>query len=565
MAEWLNLARLAAQPMPALRPVAWRDGAWLARADFLVAVQAWQAAFQGQPGLRFALYFEDSFDFAAALFGAWHAGKRPSLPGDAQPATLQRLCAEVDGLAGNLPNALRAQSGAVAELAPLDPATTTLHVHTSGSAGEPVAILKRLDQLEAEIAALQAAFGAELDAQGAALVAATVSHQHIYGLLFQVLWPLAAGRPFVARRLDYPEQVAALPGAGPCALVSSPAHLRRLPATADWPAVQARLRAVFSSGGPLPAEAAQQSLQWLGHSPTEVYGSSETGGIAWRRRALQGETWQALPGVEWRIEDGLLGVRSDRLADAAQWWRTTDRVRPGPNGGFELLGRADRIVKVEEKRISLDALERALLRGGELAEVRVLLLPAALGGRLAVVGVLTAAGRALLQTQGKRALNERLRAALLDEVERVALPRRWRYVATLPSDTQGKCTEAALASLFQPAMPAPRWLERTPARARVELLLDAGLRVFDGHFPGAPILPGVAQIDWAVALGRECFALAGGFQRADALKFQRPLLPGMTVELLLEHVAGSGVLAFRYTSADGTHAGGRLVFGAADV
>ncbi len=43
-----------------------------------------------------------------------------------------------------------------------------------------------------------------------------------------------------------------------------------------------RLRAIFSSGGPLPFEVAQESKRLLGPVPIEVYGSSETGGIAWR-------------------------------------------------------------------------------------------------------------------------------------------------------------------------------------------------------------------------------------------------------------------------------------------
>lgn len=570
MAEWIALAQLPCAHTGDERVVAWRDGRPLSRADFLAQAAAWAAALEPLPGQRLALYFEDTFDFATALFGAWQAGREVCLPGDAQPATLQRLRSQADAWAGDLPGALRAAQVPAHALRPgvaLDARRTRLQVHTSGSSGEPVAIPKRLEQLEAEVRGLEAAFGATLDVRGPALVAATVSHQHIYGLLFQVLWPLAAGRPFLARRLDYPEQLVGLPGDGACAWVSSPAHLRRLSPAADWSVPRQRLQAVFSSGGPLPAEAAQLSLQCLGHSPIEVYGSSETGGVASRQRALQGERWQALPGVEWRIDDGeepLLCVRSDRLAEP-QWWRTSDRARALSDGGFELLGRADRIVKVEEKRVSLDALERALLQGVELAEARALLLPAALGSRLAVVAVPTAAGRALLQARGKRALGEQLRRRLLDSLERVVLPRRWRYVDALPQDTQGKCTEAALATLFRPAMPAPLWLERAPGQARLALEIDAQLRIFDGHFPNSPVLPGVAQVDWAIAFARQCFALPARFLRLEMLKFQRVVQPGTLLELALEYNAAAGVLAFRYTSAEGVHASGRIVFGAGDV
>src|SRR5262249_8163800 len=118
---------------------------------------------------------------------------------------------------------------------------------------------------------------------------ATVTHQHIYGLLFRVLWPLAAGRPFAAGRLVFNEEIAHRV-AGPAVLVASPAHLRRLPETVDWSPVRAGLRAVFSSGGPLPPEAADATLALLGVAPVEVYGSSETGGVAWRQRARHGDT-----------------------------------------------------------------------------------------------------------------------------------------------------------------------------------------------------------------------------------------------------------------------------------
>ena len=66
--------------------------------------------------------------------------------------------------------------------------------------------------------------------------------------------------------------------------VASPALLKRMGDNLDWPALR-QVRRVFSSGGPLPAEAAQLLRERLGQWPTEIYGSSETGGIAWRRNS----------------------------------------------------------------------------------------------------------------------------------------------------------------------------------------------------------------------------------------------------------------------------------------
>lgn len=562
MSDWLALTEVASRAGLAERPVAWRNGALIARPCFLADVAAWQAIFSAQPGQRFALYFNDSYDFAAALFGAWQAGKEVYLPGDAQPATLTRLLPQMDGCAGDLPGALRpvAEADLDATFAPLDLHNTRLVVYTSGSSGEPLAIEKSLAQLQAETHTLQSAFGERIDASGAAMVYSTVSHQHIYGLLFCTLWPLAAGRPFVTERLAYPEQMTARLGERASVLVSSPAHLKRLPDTLDWQAARAGLRGVFSSGGPLPPESAQTALALMGHSPIEVYGSSETGGIAWRQRASHGDRWQALPSIEWRLDDELLCVRSPHLPDEA-WWQTSDRVAALGDGGFVLLGRNDRIVKIEEKRVSLTAIETALTACDGVAEARTLLLSTSAGPKLAAVVVPSAAGWASLHCEGKRAFNEVLRARLLNDVERVALPRRFRYVQALPVNSQGKSTEALLSALFKPMLPQAQWKARGPHEAQVILDITPDLAVFDGHFPEMLVLPGVAQLDWAIEFARASFTLPAKFLRAEALKFQRPVMPPAELELVLQWQADSRQLSFQYRSQAGAHSSGRIVFG----
>ena len=145
--------------LPASGPdavVAWRAGAALTRARFAAEVAAWRAAFAAAGGTRWALYADDAFDFAAALFGAWHAGKTVVLPGDAQPATLAGLRACTDGLAGDLPGALvrGPLDDGLHPLRPLELDATRLVIHTSGTSGEPLAIGKRLAQLDAEVHAL---------------------------------------------------------------------------------------------------------------------------------------------------------------------------------------------------------------------------------------------------------------------------------------------------------------------------------------------------------------------------------------------------------------------------
>ena len=523
-------------------------------AEFRRRVSAWRELLQNRTGNRVAIYCNDALTFAEALFGAWHAGKEVVLPGDALPATLQRLAGHIDDCIGDLPDSLRVPEIADGDtsFAELDVDTRELTLFTSGSSGEPVAIRKHLRQLEAEIRALESCFGAEL---GDASVAGTVSQQHIYGLLFRVLWPLASGRAFHADRLATPEQIAALRGSGACALVATPAHLKRLSAAIDWRPLQARLCCVFSSGGPLPAEASQSVTDLWHRRPIEVFGSTETGGIA--SRAAPDDEWKALPGVEWRVVDEHLQVRSPHLRDDV-WFACADRARVRGEG-FELLGRSDRIAKIEERRISLSAIEQAALASGCLREAKALVLAGA-RARIAVVAVPSAEGAQMIEREGRRAFIQHLRTVLAATVDSVALPRHWRFVDAMPSNAQGKSPESLLADLFGKLVPPSHWRARNAHDAEIELDIAADLAVFDGHFPGTPVVPGVALVDWAIRFGRQAFAMPESFLRADVLKFQALVRPDTRLALRLEWRADTRTLGFRYDSAHGPHASGRLLF-----
>jgi acyl-CoA synthetase (AMP-forming)/AMP-acid ligase II/3-hydroxymyristoyl/3-hydroxydecanoyl-(acyl carrier protein) dehydratase len=558
MAEWIALDRLALVPRPG-RIVGIAGDTVVDHPQFRTQVLRWQQAFARAPGTDWALYFDDTLTFAAALLGAWHAGKRVFLGGDNLPATLEGLSPRVAGFAGDVPARYAPlqpdpEVDPAVVLQPLDEAALALVVFTSGSTGAPSAIVKRMRQLTREVDALQAAFGEQMDG---AQVQGTVSHQHIYGLLFRVLWPLVAGRAIQPRRFFHEDLVSAL-GGQPSVLVATPAHLKRLPEQLDWPSLGGRLRAVFSSGGPLPSDAALQARALLGVAPTEVFGSSETGGIAWRQWSAEQPQWHPLPGVEWTIQDGALAVRSPHLADA-DWWQTQDRVQADTGNSFRLLGRADRIVKIEERRVSLDALEQQLRAHPDVQDVRVLVLPGA-REQLAAVVVPAPAGATQWTDLQRRQQAQRLSAHLASSHDAVTRPRRWRFVDELPFNAQGKTTAAALAALFRPLMPVAQWQQRDAQAATLHLPLEADLIAFDGHFPQAKILPGVVQLDWAIHYGREVFAMPPRFARMDALKFQHVARPGDVLQLTLGWDAEKSVMSFRYVSDHGVHASGRVVF-----
>jgi acyl-CoA synthetase (AMP-forming)/AMP-acid ligase II len=531
-------------------------------------VAAWQSAFDGISNSAIALYEPDGVEFAAALFGAWHAHKTVYLPGDVQSETCRALQALHVAFTGAFPAPIVTVNApaTVSSQPALDlPAALSvsdesrLVIFTSGSTGAPQAIPKSLRQLRAETRALETMFGSTV---GDSEMVSTVSHQHIYGLLFKILWPLTSGRTFRAESLVYPEQLVRVLAERKCAVISGPAHLKRLPDTIDWSGVRHNVSAVFSSGGPLPLASATSVETLLGHAPIEVYGSSETGGVA-RRQCRNGvsASWQPFPGIDVEVRDDKLAVRSAHLP-THDWYITADNVSLDSDGNFTLLGRADRIAKIEGKRVSLVSIEQAINVTGLVSDARVIQLDSS-RDELGAAVVLTDAGWELLRTAGVRALRTKLEASISNHVERLAVPRKWRWLDALPINETGKTTNASLLELFAEfgvRAPAIRVTAASQHEVALELYVSPHLSVFDGHFASLPVLPGVVQLDWAIVFARKLLGVHHAFDRMEALKFARVYQPGALMQMQLQWNAERHMLTFRLDSKAGMHSSGRVFF-----
>jgi acyl-coenzyme A synthetase/AMP-(fatty) acid ligase len=518
------------------------------------------ASLQARGIRRVVVHFEDAADLAVALLGAWRAGAHVLLPADLQAQTRQRWSADVDLWLTDLPVDARPDEirQAPLEAAELDLDQCWLTLCTSGSSGEPKRIEKTLRQLNTEVQALEQLWGADLGPQ--ACMIGSVATQHIYGLLFRVLWPLCAGRTFVRRQLAFPEDLQRASREHPAfAWVASPALLKRMGDNLDWPALSS-VRRVFSSGGALPAEAARSLQQRLGQWPTEVFGSSETGGIAWRQG---GDLWRPFAGVELgQDSDGALLIASPYLP-SGHVEHTADAARITEDGRFELLGRLDRIVKLEEKRISLPMLEQALTAHDWVSEARLGVVQqnrASLGALL----VLSETGLHALRNLGRRAMTEALRQHLSGHCETLALPRRWRWLRQLPFNAQGKLAQAEVEALLMAPRPkAPEVLDQgeTDGEWNLRLAVPPDLAYFSGHFPTAPVLPGVVQVDWALNLGRQLMDLPPRFVGMEVLKFQQLVRPGDEIQLHLRFDRERGKLYFTYRNDTAACSSGRIVLG----
>jgi acyl-coenzyme A synthetase/AMP-(fatty) acid ligase len=559
-AALIPISRLLAGGRPPHSAVSVDDGRRIDWNTFTADVAGLQDALAERAPGRWVIFTESTYACAVALLATWHAGSVAVLAPNGQPGTLAALSAEARGVISDssIPGVARVEP--LAAPAPddrpwrvIDRTAAVLELLTSGSTGAAKRVPKALGNLDDEVSELERRWAGLVEGRE---VFGTVSHQHIYGLLFRVLWPLSAGRPFRARAHVQADELAArMTHAATCALVSSPAHLRRLKGSAAFKAAAAHRPTVFSSGGALDPGTALALRDLVGAGPVEIFGSTETGGVAWRRQDATDDSraWTPFDGVRAARdgETGLLHVRSPFVNGAGGEFTMADRVEFLPDGRFLLGARDDRTVKLGEKRLSLPDMEAALRDHPYVAEAALVVLPGEPRERLGAAIVPTPAGRMALSRRGRRETSRALVEAVAPYWDRVLLPRVWRYVNRLPEDPQGKVTAtgvaAVFASAFDPAVIAPEVLGESIGDGRREqtLRVPETLAWLDGHFGALGVVPGVAQVQWVVDVGR---ALAGReieIERIEALKFKDLLRPGDVFQLRAELSDGRDRLTFR--------------------
>ncbi|MEX3955107.1 AMP-binding protein [Trinickia sp. EG282A] len=531
------------------------DGATtIDRVAFKRRVHAYVQRFGSMAGNRYALCLDDPFEFVCALFAMLATGKEAVIPANAAPGYLEALGKNAyDAIVTDADaSAVKPACGPMGvhddlssnELR-IDP-FAPLTLYTSGSSGAPKPVSKTLAQFDAEVRTLEAQWGRTV---GQATMLASVPHRHIYGLLFRLFWPLASGRPFDRATCGEPlELVRRLAHCCAGAVVSSPAQLARWPALPGFGELIPAPCLFFSSGAPLDEATALAFARRFGIAPAEIYGSTETGGIAWRQQHVS-SAWQPLPGVEVARDDTdtALAVRSPHLSHDG-WHRTDDAVTFDENGRFRLRGRLDRIVKLDGKRVALPEIETALAAHSYVAQAAAIVVSGTSRERLGVLVSLTGKGAVALRDVGRVELIRALRTHLAQYVDVVVLPRRWRFCTSLPTDGRGKLPAAAVAAAFGPRPTGVDVLARLDdADAwHYELRVPPTLVHFSGHFPGLPILPGVVMVDWAIDLASDHLDGVREIKSIHRLKFMAPVPPNATLRLTLGHDAARGSVRFSY-------------------
>lgn len=101
--------------------------------------------------------------------------------------------------------------------------------------------------------------------------------------------------------------------------------------------------------------------------------------------------------------------------------------------------------------------------------------------------------------------------------------------------------------------------QKTTHGALLAFMVEPSLDYFKGHFPTAPILAGVVQLDWAVNFGQQYLSLKHhAVKQVEVLKYQLVITPNTQVFLELEQKS-EVKFTFKFYSEHGTHSSGRIV------
>lgn len=436
----------------------WSDGVYKTWKDFLRDTAKMRAFIHGKDCGEWILHCNDYWYFLVTFVALLQCKKQVMLtanisgefikemkkPGqeflsDAQSAIVDLGAFDIVSI---IENSAMPSESEIRDVPKINSDETRIHLFTSGSTGKPKDVVQRMTEFEQDNAFIFSKWGEEFLQRK---LVATVSQHHIYGFLFTISLPFAAGVPFRRTRIEFPSEFEKFSDEK-YMIIAVPAFLKRTNDAQGENPLPLKEPFIFTSGGVLLPEVAERTNEVFGFWPVEVYGSTETAGIAWRQ-SKNGLEWTLFDNAKiWKNGSGCLVIKSLYIKNP-EGFETADLVEILPDGKFILKGRADSIVKIEEKRVSLAEVENRILQSGFVKDVCVV----AMSDRrqyLAAAIAFNEAGIQKFSSQKKFDVNMFFHDYLMQFFENVVIPKKWRFLETIPCDLQGKHKKQEIQALF---------------------------------------------------------------------------------------------------------------------
>jgi len=529
--------------------------------DFLDGTARLRRHIDAHDSKQWLLHCEDCWYFLLAFTALLQCKKEILLSANISPDYIAEICGSIENgpnapflTDSNIPSLLSAIAPGeqlLAQAPSIIADETSIVMYTSGSTGKPKAVQQRLTEFENDNRFILSQWGEEFLKR---ILCSTVSQHHIYGLLFSILLPFTAGIPFRRTRIEFPEELEKFSDSK-YMIITVPAFLKRAVEIERHSGLRLDSPWIFTSGGVLDPLIAKKTNEVFGFWPVEVYGSTETSGIAWRQ-SVNGLEWTPFDNAQLsKNSDGCLVIRSPYIKDPAGF-ETADMAEMLEDGRFILKGRFDSVVKIEEKRVSLTEMESRILQSGLAKDVCVIALEDK-RQYLAAAVVLNDKGKEQFAGLTKHDIHNYWKGYLARYFETIVIPKKWRYLESLPLNTQGKKIKDDIKLLFFyeqsgstgfNSLNNVNVIEQNDNSVSLTFSIPDNHPYFDGHFPGYPILPAVAQVELVIRFAARHWGTAVALTEIRRVKFTnliRPFAP-----LLLKLVKKENTISFNISSPE---------------
>ena len=374
---------------------------------------------------KIALAIEDSYLFACAWIACQFLNKTTILLPNNKSGTQKNLSKHYDTIVFDTD--IHLVNKATNNLEITNPTTVFF---TSGSTGEHLPCSKTLENIENESNSLNTQL-VKFDIKNTQRVYASVSHQHLYGFSCFFIWSLFFGKTIHSERLFIPQLVHEKLTTKDIIFITTPVIISYLDGRSDG----VKKSLLISSASELKHCTAVVFNSLHSLPVMEIYGSTETGIIA-HRQQIKNPQWQTFDNVKIRSNtNNQLLVQSSFFNQNDELM--SDTVEMVNSNSFILKGRIDRVIKIAGKRISLSEIERLLLEHEWVQDVAC--VPKKTYREfIGALICLSAKGQNELRVLGKQKLTQQLKVYLLEYLDIVTLPKQWRFVDKIPTNTQGK-------------------------------------------------------------------------------------------------------------------------------
>lgn len=308
--------------------------------------------------------------------------------------------------------------------------------HTSGSTGKSKTIVKTFEMLAKEVEYHRDWYRRnypQFKTPRQVTFLGTIQWDHMYGTLWMKMLPKALGAEVDSAVISTPEElVAKMSVAKQVFLVTTPSFLEHFLKYAEQYELPRNAIEIITSGSRLAAPLADKVKEVFGVRPRQIYGSTETGGIAWLRDGDLAEVFEPVK-VD-MIGNRLLVKRSPFSFKRRYLLGDAVEMAEGKRA-FRLLGRVDRLVKIKEERVNLAEMEDKVRALGfrDCALV-------AIEGKHGLELALVIAGEAIAPLK--------MREKLLPIFPKGTVPKKFRFVGEIPKNAQGKVLKSEIEQMF---------------------------------------------------------------------------------------------------------------------